>query len=523
MNPTIPRLAAGAPPPPASPRTEDAARPASPETRERLQRPEAVRVRTAVAGAAAPRARSPGRDVGQHAAAEAVPADRGEDHLGIDRRPQQAVPAVGDANNAQQPAEAGPARRALGLLATGLTGLSYAGCAAAGWAMAKDPNDPFPQRVGVAAVLLRLFAFGLEVLAQPGGGDRAAAVGQLRRPELRDPPLDRLVKEFCAPGSPASRFDWTAPRLFVDGDNDMTAAVSRLLARALAVARTPAGADVAPALRRYADSLASSADLRASLALTVVDANAGCEDRLGVTLGGLMLASDMYRVRGPQAAPADVVHTLVLHAATRAMDARMAQLPGLQHGPSAELLLAGYRAVQAALVGQGVAVPEVFPERLFLTLDVWRHQGRVAQFAREIADAATLPAAPGQPAGAGLAELLRRHGGSAGEEILSARLAHLTGKLAGDLLAGDEAEGPDRPDTSGARLGSADEQLRAYNEGVAAIRARAIAGALAGDTADWERPAGDTAVPAAASTSGSGPGPEAHDDYDPVKGKWKVN
>lgn len=487
-----------------------------------------MRARTAVAGAAAPRARPPGRDVVQPAAAEAVPEDRGEAHLGIDRRPQQAaVPAAGGANNAQPAGAARPARRALGLLATGLTGLSYAGGMAAGWAIGKSPNDPFPQRMAMAAMLLRIFAFGLEVLAQPGGGDRPAPVGPLRRPELRDLPLDQVVKEFCAPGSPASRFDWTAQQLFVDGDNDMTAEVSHLLARAFAVARTPAGADVAPALRRYADSLASSADLRASLALTVVDANAACDDRLGVTLGGLMLASDMHRVRGPQAAPADVVHTLVLHAATRAMDARMAQLPGLQHGPSAELLLAGYRAVQAALVGRGVAVPEVFPERLFTAADVWRHQGRVAEFAREIADAATLPAAPGQPAGAGLAELLRRHGGSAGEEILSARLAHLTGKLAGDLLAGDEAEGPDRPDTSGARMHSADEQLRAYNEGVAAIRARAIAGALAGDTADWERPAGDTAVPAAASSSGSGPGPEAapeaHDHYDPVKGKWKVS
>jgi hypothetical protein len=208
------------------------------------------------------------------------------------------------------------------------------------------------------------------------------------------------------------------------------------------------------------------------------------------------------------------------------MDARMAQLPGQAQGPSAELLLAGYRAVQAAMVERGVAVPEVFPERLFTPLDVMWNRSRMTELAREIADAATRPAEPGRQPGTGLAELLRQHGGNATEEILSARLAHLTAPLADALAAGLE-ERQDPLATDGAHKSSSDEQQHAYNEGVAAIRARAIAGALAGNAADWERPADVAAASATASASGSGPGPEAaaeaYDHYDAVKGKWKVN
>jgi hypothetical protein len=380
--------------------------------------------------------------------------------------------------------------------------------------------------MAMAALALRMFAFGLQLLSQRGG-DRPNPVDRWRHLELRGRPLDQVVKDFCAPESPAGRFNWAAERLFVDGENDLTAEVSHLLARAFAVADTPVGKDIAPALRRYADSLATSTDLRASLTLAVVDANLQCHDRLSVSMGGLMLAGDMHRVRDPAAEPADVVNTLVLHATTRAMDARIGQLLGQPNEPSAELLLASYRAVQEAMVARGLAVSEVFPEGLFTATDVWRHKTKVVEFAQAIADAASRPAGPGQQASTGIVELLREHGGTAAEEILSARLAHLTQPLRDELdLKLEEANNL----PTGTYRETVDALQRNYNERLPTIRAGAIAGALAGDVTAWARP---TEV---ASTSGSASGPEpapSHgrteaeaefpDQYDPIKGKRKVD
>jgi hypothetical protein len=376
----------------------------------------------------------------------------------------------------------------------------------------------------MAAMALRIFAFGLEWLAQPGGQGGQANAERWRHPELRGLPLEQVMKGFCAPDSPAGRFNWAAERLFVDGDKDMTTEVSHLLARAYEVARTSLGADIAPALRRYADGLATSTELRASLALAVKDANDACDDRLGVSVGGLMLAGDMHRVRDPAADPADVVRTLVLYAATRAMDARLVQLLGKKAEPSAELLLTGYRAVQETMISRGLAVAEVFPERLFTTLEVRWYGAKVRDFAQAIAVAATQPGGPEQPAGMGMAELLSQYGGTASEEILSRRLARQTEPLTEELL--HRLEEAQQLPTGQAYNEAAADLRRVYEGRLLSIRAQAMAGALAGDVSAWARPA------EAASTSRTEPSPshgkvdpeaEAPSQYDPVKGKWKVN
>ena len=236
MTVNSPRLSPGATPP-ASPRAEDAGRNASPGARERLARPEPLAARAAPPDAETarppPRGLPPPRDLSPRPDARAARPGPGEVRINIDPVAPLPVPAV-RAHNAQPAAAVGPGRRALGLLATGLTGISYLGGIAAGTAIGLAPNDPAPQRAAVAALLLRMFALGLQMLAEQGGPDRQDPVGPLRHPELRDLLLDQVVKNFCAPESPASRFNWAAEDLFTDNEKNMTAEVSHLLARAFA-------------------------------------------------------------------------------------------------------------------------------------------------------------------------------------------------------------------------------------------------------------------------------------------------
>lgn len=370
----------------------------------------------------------------------------------------------------------------------------------------------------------------------------------LRRPELRGLPLDQVIKQFCGPDTAAAHFDWNAPGLFVNTMGaDMTDEVSHILARAFAAAGTPAGSSLAPELRAYADNLASSADLRTALAQTAYEANAACDDRVGIRLGELMLAGIMHTVRDKAAKPRAVVGTLVLHAATRAMEQRISAL--LAQGqapeatappPSAELMLAGCHAVQAALIRRGMAVPNLFREQLFSMDDLRRHRNNVVAVAEEIADACCPPTASGEQAGHAVAVFLKHHGGEAAMQILSTRLAHLTEPLEADVQktlgaldeALEESTDPTNPVMTDEQYRhEADQLKRDYDAGVARVRAQAIAGALAGEDADWmapEAPAstsepaplqdpGETSADAEANAS------QAPHGYDPTKGKWKTD
>ncbi len=308
---------------------------------------------------------------------------------------------------------------------------------------------------------------------------RAGAEG-LRHPELRGQALDQVVKGFCAPDSAAARFDWNASGLFVNTMGmDMADEVSHILARAFAAARTPAGSAIAPELRVYADNLASSATLRTALAQTAYEANAACDDRVGVRLG--------------------------------------------------ELMLAGCHAVQAALVRRGLAVPELFPEHLFGMDDLHVHRNAVMATAEAIAEACHPSRAPGQPAGHAIVRFLERHGGEAAQAVLSARLAHLAKPLQAtaqrELATLDEtletlSDQQYRDD--------ADKVKQDYDTAVAQMRAHAIDGALAGDDADWVIPdaPAPTSEPEPAQShgetsadAGASPVPEG---YDPTRGKWKT-
>lgn len=381
---------------------------------------------------------------------------------------------------------------------------------------------------------------------------RQAEAEALRRPELRGLPLDQVIKQFCEPDTAAAHFDWNAPGLFVNTmGKDMADEVSHVLARAFAAAGTPAGSSLAPELRTYADNLASSADLRTALAQTAYEANAACDDRVGVRLGELMLAGIMHTVRDKAAKPRAVVGTLVLHAATRAMERRISALlaPGQDPEaaappPSAELMLAGCHAVQAALIRRGMAVPNLFREQLFSMDDLRRHRNTVVAVAEEIADACCPPTASGEQAGHAVAVFLKHHGGEAAMQILSTRLAHLTesleARVQGELDALDRAlEGPTDPTkpvmTEQRYREEADQLKQEYDAGLARVRAQAIAGALAGDDADWIVPEtlAPTSEPAPQRALRQAPGETSADaeagasqaphGYDPIKGKWKTS
>lgn len=354
----------------------------------------------------------------------------------------------------------------------------------------------------------------------------------LSRPELRHLPLDGVIRSFCEPGSAAAHFDWTAPGLFVtDMGSDVAADVSHVLARAVAIAQTSAGSATRPALRRYIGNLAASAELRTDLAKRVAEVNGSCDDRLSMGVGELMLAGALHQARDPAAEPGNVVGILVLHAATQAVVAGLTAQVGVD--VSSAVLLAGSHRVQDALERRGIAVPRVFlPPYYSLDEPLLRDWRAIRSVAQQVADAACWPPAPGQLPGGGIVELLQRHGGEAAEEILSARLRHLTDPLVAALA--------DRvPVVGHSRWLSPDEQRQAaaaqheYGTKVAAIRARAIAGALAGSPDDWVVPAqpeGRAGAPAVTGTVAR-PGQAAACDtalqappgHDPVRGKWAAD
>jgi hypothetical protein len=237
----------------------------------------------------------------------------------------------------------------------------------------------------------------------------------------------------------------------------------------------------------------------------------------------------------------------VLHAATRDLESRILELlrqNWIRQGhdpektppqPEAELMLAGFEALQSALVRQGIAVPQVFPRRLFDAADVRQHKAGVEAAAVEIAEACCRPAEPGQPPGQAVVAYLERHGGEAVDEILSRRLAHLTEPLteaAQRELQAQEAAGGGRMNSQQYQDAAAEMQ-RDYREAVSRVRAAAITGALSGQDALW-RGAGRRDSSGHASTASAepawAPGETSADaeaqqvpaGFDPDKGKWKV-
>lgn len=371
------------------------------------------------------------------------------------------------------------------------------------------------QRLGANSVLATLFTMAMTYMAcEEAAEDPGAAVGfalaaagaatfmlytcmapqrpegqagaQLRRLHLSGRPLGDVIKSFCDRDTPAAQFDWTAPGVFVDDlHNDQAAEVSHVLARTFRLAgRNPA---LLPALRTYANQLASQPELRQALAATVRDANAHCDDRLGVSIGRLMLSGVLHQLRDPATPPADVVHTLVLHAATQAIHTRIFGLLRPE-APSAELLLIGSHAVQSGLREAGLAVPEVFPENLYLVADVRRYQHLVKAAAIQIAQTFV-----GTGDSASLVEQLQAHGGKDVDEILSARLDHHLEPVRERLLQ-DQPEGPDADG-----LATANQQLQAYQAACKALFIRAVDDALLGDGGLWAAPAVAGAAPDAVS------------------------
>jgi hypothetical protein len=377
---------------------------------------------------------------------------------------------------------------------------------------------------------------------------RRTTAANLRRSGLQGLPLARVIKIFCAPDSAAGRFDWSVPGLFVDTmGRDMAGEVSHILARAFAAAGTPRGAAIRPALSAYADDLAADQNLRADLAKAVSEANSTCEDRVGVRLGELILMGTMRQAHHPATAPRKVVGTLVLHAATRDLEDRILELlhqDWIRQGhdpektppqPEAELMLAGFQALQSALARQGIAVPQVFPRRLYETGNIGPHLADVEAAVAEIVEACCRPAEPGQPPGQAVVAHLEQHGGEAVDEILSHRLAHLTEPLtqaAQRELQALEAAGGGRMNSQQYQDAAAKVQ-RDYREAVSRVRAAAITGALSGQDALW-RGAGQREPSGHASTASAepawAPGETSADaqaqqvpaGLDPDKGKWKV-
>jgi hypothetical protein len=324
-----------------------------------------------------------------------------------------------------------------------------------------------------------------------------------RERDLHGLPLGEEVARFGEKpgqlGPAAKQFNWDAPNLFVDrAAVDQTQEVSHLLTRALRecprpenpIGANPIGAIVGTLL----DKLATHPELRTDLADRAADANGHCKDRIGIRLGELLLTQALGEIRDAAAAPGDVVLTLVLHAATQAMKRQIATQamkkqiagqPGRPDLPSADLLLAGFHTMQSTLQQQGIAVPTLFPaddrrdeEDLHAQRGTLQQDARaiVARYGLQSAEAASSSqagAASAEGRGAGLALLLRDHGGKAYEDILVARLDHLRAAVL--------AEWQDR-DSAGK---GSDGYLLALDQAFG----RAIAGALGGDLSDWTPPA----------------------------------
>lgn len=306
--------------------------------------------------------------------------------------------------------------------------------------------------VGAAATVAMLFkeTVGLRHLRREEEAQREA----LRRPDLAGQPLAEVVgslmERIGQATSPAASFDWSAPGLFVDAmGNDMSLDVAHMLARAIESANSmpPAagGISVLGNLAHLAESLATFPDMRARLANTVSEANEQCQDRLGVSLGQLILANWMHAIRAPEAPPAGVVLCSLMHAATRAATGFVHDLVGREAEtgevvePSAELMLYTYHAIEAGLRELDVNLPYVFPPNDYVDGDDVLHYDVVRQWAEDLTSGLVEPLLGRLELNArSVVDLLMRHGGTEVEEIFSSRLAPLLERGMADLRRRDE-------------------------------------------------------------------------------------
>lgn len=239
------------------------------------------------------------------------------------------------------------------------------------------------------------------VLPQPASpraeADPAEEFELLRHPELAGIPLNDVLGKFCPPGSAAAQLDWSVPGLFVNSlGNDVAGDVAHLLMRAFSTAeRQPAPASgmraggealsLMQSLQALAERLSTSKEDRCWLADLVTDTNAACDSRVGAGLGVLLLAGRLQDLHRPGTPPAQGLHTLLLYAATREVEARISDLLGQQAEPSAELLLTGFHHVQRLLQQEHrVPVPSVFPENILHDPADVAHMDVVARIAEDL-------------------------------------------------------------------------------------------------------------------------------------------
>lgn len=306
---------------------------------------------------------------------------------------------------------------------------------------------PLPSHCGAAG-----FRHVPVVLPQPAPPqaepDPGAEFELLRHPEMAGLPLNEVLGKFCPPGSAAAQRDWSAADLFVNSHgNDVAAEVSHLLMRAFSTAAGQAGPptgmraggealSLMQSLQALAERLSSSEPDRRWLADLVTDANATCDSRVGVGLGALLLASRLQDLHRPGTLPTQGLHTLLLYAATRELEARIRDLLGQQAEPSAELLLVGFHRVQQVLQQEfRVPVPAVFPENILHDPADSVHLDAVQDIAAELGNHLFRPYAdegirhpldelkrllPGER----ILALLRRHGGEDFERFFQAHHGH---------------------------------------------------------------------------------------------------
>lgn len=293
--------------------------------------------------------------------------------------------------------------------------------------------------VGTAATLALLFKEAMAIGAQR----RAEAA--LRRPDLAGQPLADVVGQLMANqlAQPAASFDWSKPGLFVNAmGQDMAAEVAHVLARTLDSAHRMQPADAARISANLAglvNGLAQLPDLRTRLADTVSEANGQCQDRVGVSLGRLMMAQRMNECRAPDAAPEYVLDCLLLHAATNAASAFVHDIVGPDHEPSAELMLHAYYSVGVCMMDIGIKQGDLFPSPEFVDQTDVIHYNEVHEWALALQADLVRPQLGSLTLYAGAAvDLLTQHGGTEFQEIFSARLAHRIEPALAPLYARDE-------------------------------------------------------------------------------------
>lgn len=184
------------------------------------------------------------------------------------------------------------------------------------------------------------------------------------------PSLQQVAAEICRPGSAAARFDWSAPRLFVDHlGQDIGQAVAGLLAAGFAaVAQTPQAIvkgvrmpTALEALQGYMERLAVSAAVRHELAYDAARHWLGCplpeaEAWSKLIIGNRLTVHNMEHAHGGDLAD-DVGFARLAAVASLSAAAAVPQLP---HGGAA-IRAAAEHLLEQGLQARGLPVPSARP------------------------------------------------------------------------------------------------------------------------------------------------------------------